>query len=346
MEQDKVSRRDFLRSCILGSATLLLSSCAGGTMNTRVPTTGSGSLIKPSASRTITHTVRNSETVWSLSKQYNVPVEVICRANGLKPGSPIHAGQKLIIPGSLKSLSSLAPSPSGFPPPPNLSPVTAPQTFVTPISMPVDETMVHEVAPLETVWRISKMYNVSPNSIYEANRLRPGTPIHVGQKLVIPNAKAFHNVIPLYPNTKWEYIIVHHTATDIGNAFLINRSHHDRGFWHGLGYHFLIDNGTLGKGDGQIEASPRWIRQQDGAHCKAGGMNTKGIGIGLVGNFNEALPTPNQIKSLVYLTKTLEQGYSIRSSRILQHRQVPGARTDCPGNQFPWSNFQAYVCNT
>lgn len=197
-------------------------------------------------------------------------------------------------------------------------------------------TVTHEVGPLETVWRISRMYDVPAESIYTANGLKPGDPIQVGQKLTIPNARMLRHVVALYPNSRWKFIIVHHTATDIGNALLINNSHHDRGFWYGLGYHFLIDNGTLGKGDGQIEQSPRWVRQQNGAHCKAGGMNDKGIGISLVGNFNEDQPTANQMQSLTYLIKTLCQYYHIPYSNILGHRDVEGASTDCPGKRFPW----------
>ena len=193
---------------------------------------------------------------------------------------------------------------------------------------------------METIWRLSKMYDVPMRSIYRANGLKPGATIRIGQKLVIPNAKTLRNVIALYPSTRWKYIIIHHTATDIGNAYLINRSHHDRGFWYGLGYDFLIDNGSLGKGDGQIEVSPRWIKQQNGAHCKADGMNSKAIGIALVGNFDDELPTPNQMESLVYLVKTLCRHYHIPYNHVMGHRDVKGANTDCPGKRFPWSGLR------
>ena len=201
-------------------------------------------------------------------------------------------------------------------------------------------TIVHEVGPLETFWRLSRMYDVSVQEICAANRMKPGDSLRIGQKLVIPNAKTMRHVIPLYPCDQWKYIIVHHTATDIGNAILVNRSHHDRGFWHGLGYHFLIDNGTLGKGDGQIEVSPRWIKQQEGAHCKAGGMNDKSIGVALVGNFNDTLPTTKQMNSLTYLLRTLMQQYHVSPSQVMGHRDVDGASTDCPGKRFPWSNLR------
>jgi len=196
-------------------------------------------------------------------------------------------------------------------------------------------TIVHEVGPLETIWRISRMYDVTPESIYAANGLRPGDPLINGQKLVIPHAKMLRHVVNLYPNPQWKYIILHHTATDMGNAKTINRLHGERGFWNGLGYHFLIDNGTLGKGDGQIEMSPRWIRQQCGAHCKASGMNDVGIGIGLVGNFNQESPTPNQIQSLIFLVRTLARYYRVPACNILGHGEVNDAHTECPGKRFP-----------
>ncbi len=196
-------------------------------------------------------------------------------------------------------------------------------------------TIYHEIGPMETIWRISRLYGVSPESIYSANRLRPCDPLYIGRQLIIPNAVTIRHVINLYRNLQWKYIIIHHTATWKGNARTINLSHGARGFWNGLGYHFLIDNGTLGKGDGQIEMSPRWIRQQKGAHCKAGDMNKKAVGIALVGNFNYEKPTPNQLRSLSFLLSVLRRYYGIPSANILLHGRVPGAKTECPGKLFP-----------
>ena len=79
------------------------------------------------------------------------------------------------------------------------------------------------VGPLETVWRISRMYDVTPESIYSANRLRPSDHLLIGQKLIIPGARMIRYVINLYRNPQWKYIIVHHTATGKGNAKAINR---------------------------------------------------------------------------------------------------------------------------
>lgn len=200
-------------------------------------------------------------------------------------------------------------------------------------------TVYHEVAPGETVWRISKMYDVEMNDIVRANTLRDATVLEKGQRLIIPNAAPIRAVIPLYPSRKWDYIIIHHSATDVGSALNFDNAHRRRR-WKGLGYHFVIDNGTAGKQDGQIEVSPRWLHQENGAHCKADSMNYRGIGICLVGNFSDGRVSSNQMESLVYLVNELKDYYSIPNSHILGHGQVKGASTECPGTRFPWSDFR------
>jgi LysM repeat protein len=199
----------------------------------------------------------------------------------------------------------------------------------------------HTVAPGETLWRISKMYDVSASSILRANNLVSQEPVlKKGQRLLIPGASAIVPVISLYPSKKWRYIIIHHSATDEGNSLAFDKAHLDRG-WKGLGYHFVIDNGSKGKKDGQIEVSPRWLKQEDGSHCKAGGMNSRAIGICLVGNFNHEQPTRKQMESLAYLVNKLKRYYNIPARNILGHGQVKGASTDCPGKMFPWHKFRS-----
>jgi N-acetylmuramoyl-L-alanine amidase len=196
----------------------------------------------------------------------------------------------------------------------------------------------HVVAPGETLWRISKMYDVSIRDIMRANNLRSET-LNKGQRLMVPDAAPLVPVISLYASKKWKYIIIHHSATDEGSSLQFDRYHQGRG-WQEIGYHFVIDNGTKGKDDGQIEVCPRWLKQKDGSHCRAGNMNEKAIGICLVGNFSEENVSAKQLDALVYLVKILRQYYKIPLSRILGHSQVPGARTECPGKRFPWREFK------
>ncbi len=210
---------------------------------------------------------------------------------------------------------------------------------VLPLPPVIRKDTFHIVGPGETLWRIGKMYDVSINNIVKANSLDSSQRIERGQKLLIPSAAPIKPVVSLYPSYKWKYIIIHHSATDVGNALVFDKAHSSRGFTRGLGYHFVVDNGTKYKKDGQIEESPRWIKQQDGAHCRANGMNHKGIGICLVGNFNTARVTEKQMGSLVYLVNRLRDYYDIPLSHIKGHGQVKGASTDCPGKKFPWAAF-------
>jgi len=201
------------------------------------------------------------------------------------------------------------------------------------------QDVFHAVAPGETLWRISKMYDVKMEDIIRANHLKKPKELEKGQRLLIPQAAPIRPVIALYRSNKWKYIIIHHSATDEGSSFDFDKLHKRKG-WEGIGYDFVIDNGTNGKADGQIEVSPRWIKQEDGAHCQASDMNSKGIGICLVGNFSKERVSEKQMDSLVYLVNILRKYYKIPKDHIMGHGQVLRARTECPGKIFPWGEFK------
>ncbi|MEK7868279.1 MAG: LysM peptidoglycan-binding domain-containing protein, partial [Candidatus Omnitrophota bacterium] len=148
----------------------------------------------------------------------------------------------------------------------------APENIVT-TSEIFRQDVVHEVGPGETVWRISKMYDIPMEGIVRVNNLSDATQLEKGQRLIIPNAAPMRSIVPLYPNDMWKYIIIHHSATDVGNALSFDYMHSHKRLWKGLGYHFVIDNGTGDTKDGHIEVSPRWLHQEYGAHCKADEMN-------------------------------------------------------------------------
>jgi LysM repeat protein len=204
----------------------------------------------------------------------------------------------------------------------------------------VRQDIWHVVGPAETVFRISKMYDVPMEKITRANQITDPSQLKVGQRIFIPDAAPLRPVIPIFRSSKWKYIVVHHSVTDSGDAQSLDAIHRQRGFDRGLGYHFVVDNGTNTKVDGQIEASPRWIKQTDGAHCNAAGMNTCGIGICLVGDFTRMPPSRAQMESLALLVNTLRRQYKIPLNHVIRHRDVPGKNTECPGNNFPWEEFR------
>ena len=141
----------------------------------------------------------------------------------------------------------------------------------------------------------------------------------------------------------WTAIVVHHSASDNGNMALFDKNHKEVHGWDGVGYDFIIGNGT-DSGDGEIEVTYRWKQQKTGAHCWTpdNWANRDAIGICLVGNFNDRCPSQRQMNSLAKLTDFLRNRYNIPKSKITGHRDTPGAHvTDCPGNKFPMPEFKA-----
>lgn len=138
----------------------------------------------------------------------------------------------------------------------------------------------------------------------------------------------------------WEKIVIHHSATNEGNAYNFDEYHRKTKKWkHGLAYHFVIGNGTHSK-DGEIEIGNRWKKQIHGAHTIKMDINRISIGICLVGNFEEdKKPTYNQFESLVGLVNYLSKRYKISDSNIIQHNQVTKGHTVCPGKNFPYQEL-------
>lgn len=136
---------------------------------------------------------------------------------------------------------------------------------------------------------------------------------------------------PDVPAREWTSIVIHHTATDQGDVASIHETHLAKK-WLGIGYHFVIGNGN-GMGDGAIEPTFRWREQLHGAHAGEEEYNEHGVGICLVGNFEEHAPTPQQMAAVRQLVSTLKREYGIPAERVIGHSEVKA--TACPGKHFP-----------
>lgn len=146
---------------------------------------------------------------------------------------------------------------------------------------------------------------------------------------------------------KWTAIVIHHSGTKNGNTAIFDKWHREGKHWEGVGYHFVIGNGS-NSNNGKVEVTYRWKKQVTGAHC--GGTprnwaNKDGIGICLVGNFNQTQPSIAQMQSLVRLVRFLQMRYRIPKNRIYGHKDTPGAGTvtECPGKNFPMEQFKSYL---
>jgi hypothetical protein len=147
-----------------------------------------------------------------------------------------------------------------------------------------------------------------------------------------------------FPMREWRYIIVHHSATPTGAAKSIDLIHRRNG-WDGLGYHFVVGNGTE-SGDGQVEVGFRWRQQRVGAHARRDPAddnfwNRHAIGICLVGNFMKLEPSDPQFDALVRLVRQLREEYGIPADHVRPHSSV--VNTHCPGARFPWSELMSRI---
>lgn len=140
--------------------------------------------------------------------------------------------------------------------------------------------------------------------------------------------------------TKWKYIIIHHSATKNGSASVFDKYHRRRGMKNGLAYHFVIDNGTCGKRDGQLEIGSRWKKGLSAGGCRQDYFNRVGIHICLVGDYNKKRPTRKQKRTLVNLVNELQKKYNIQTKNVVGHGKIKGEKSQCPGKYFPWSDFK------
>lgn len=128
---------------------------------------------------------------------------------------------------------------------------------------------------------------------------------------------------------RWRYIVIHHTASEIGNLEYYKKLHQEERGWDDIGYHFLINNGTYNTVPGQIEESDLWKKRKSGYSTKNWLVNTFGISIVIVGNLENHPPLPQQYESVISLIHRLSTEYNIPANRIFGHREIQN--TKCPG---------------
>ena len=126
-----------------------------------------------------------------------------------------------------------------------------------------------------------------------------------------------------------KYIVIHHSATKNGSPLSFAKYHVESRNWPGIGYHYVI-----GK-DGIIHKTNNLTTMS----YHAGSCNRQGIGICLIGNFEEDRPTQEQYNALAKLTKELQKKYSWLI--IKKHKDL--TKTNCPGNNFDITYLQTLL---
>lgn len=197
----------------------------------------------------------------------------------------------------------------------------------------------HVVRRGDTLTSIAAQHGVTVAALRAENRLQ-GDVIQAGQRLRLPPVSVLDEVaavtsgLPILPG-RWRHVVVHHSGIAVGNAAKYDAAHRQRGMENGLAYHFLIGNGSDSP-DGTIEIGPRWRRQLDGGHVRRREFNQRGIGICLVGNFEETRPTARQLETMTALIDWLREDAPLGARpKFTIHRWVDRNHTVCPGKFFP-----------
>jgi LysM repeat protein len=263
------------------------------------------------------YTVKSHDTLASIARKHDLSVETLAGYNRLSDPDKLSIGQKLAIPS------------------------TAPKNIT------------HVVSSGETLSSIAARYGRSVTELKSLNNLKNVNRLSIGQKLLIPTYGRSGTVsVSRYPrlpdsvkagmnkirvSRRWRYIVIHHSATTTGNVESFDKNHRKRGMENGLAYHFVIGNGR-GMGDGEIAIGHRWRGQLNGGHLSDEQLNTKSIGICLVGNFNNTKPTKKQVESLAALLDELSRETGLAKSSIKTHQDINTKPTACPGKHLKLSS--------
>lgn len=142
---------------------------------------------------------------------------------------------------------------------------------------------------------------------------------------------------------RWKYIVIHHSGGNYATIEFLQQVHRERQKGDpidAIPYHYVIGNGN-GLGMGEIASDWRKDLHIWGTHVSENNIarNFFGIGICLVGNFEEApVPAP-QLDTLIRLTRSLMREHDIPVANVSGHGHIDGESTKCPGRYFPMSEF-------
>jgi N-acetylmuramoyl-L-alanine amidase len=105
--------------------------------------------------------------------------------------------------------------------------------------------------------------------------------------------------------------------------------------------HFVIGNGD-GAVDGEIQVGQRWnLQRPAGTFAGVEKIREDCISICLIGDFDQTVPTPTQVRRLTQLVTTLQGRFRIGNENVIF---VSGARgAGGVGKYFPASAFREQI---
>jgi N-acetyl-anhydromuramyl-L-alanine amidase AmpD len=252
-------------------------------------------------------------------------------SNGSSRGAAVESTPRASIGGPPDEVDDLSPTTGQRTPTnPYTTKKPAKQSQLPPIEGPTPPP-----PPAPTTWNADPQGDAQVAA--SASKLVRRTSVTEQLRPFVDDSSANELAYPNKADRPWRYIVLHHSANAEGNYDQIDREHRKILGFDGCGYHFVIGNGT-GSDDGKIEIAQRWTNQKQGIHCRNArthDVDEYGIGICLVGDFDQEPPTPRQIAAAKALVAYLSQRYSIAQGKVTTHVQLATTPTVCPGKYFP-----------
>ncbi len=125
-----------------------------------------------------------------------------------------------------------------------------------------------------------------------------------------------------------DFIIVHHTERNNDSPSFVKFRHIYLRGWEDIGYHYLIGNTRPFTINGKIYAGRP--ENFEGAHTF--GYNKNSLGVCIIGNFDNILPSEKQLESLIYLADKKMKEYNLSANNVLGHSEIVSTEKSCPGN--------------
>ena len=176
--------------------------------------------------KTIPYVIREGDTIGEIARRNEIPRALLLEVNGMKEGQNTYIGDSIQIPFGQTNppppptpVVSPVPSPKPAPGPAIVDKKNAPKPAVVP-AKPVPATAQnHTVKSGDTLFGISRRYNVSVDSLKKANNLRSDR-LSLGQSIKIPGKTS---VVSKTPPTKSTVAEVPATTKETYGVYMVQK---------------------------------------------------------------------------------------------------------------------------
>jgi N-acetylmuramoyl-L-alanine amidase len=141
------------------------------------------------------------------------------------------------------------------------------------------------------------------------------------------------------------HIVIHHSLTkDSGTVSwnAIRRFHVEQQRWNAIGYHFGVERVQDSSDAEAVEILMGRMLHETAAAVKEQTMNTRGVHVCVIGNFDEQVPLPAVWNRTVELTAFLAELLRIPTTNVQPHTLYAPYKS-CPGRNWSMERFRVDV---